>query len=162
MVIGAIVVWTAPWNIRAGPLIGYYLVASFGAPYVLLLTIAASNTLGATKKATISGAIFIGYNAGNIAAAYLVFNEEKPVKYRSTWISVIVAMVFASLGSLFLRWFYIRANAKRDAAQGLGPGVEIDGDTAEKLASGGMPVLERLERYEDLTEKQRPEFRYTL
>ena len=83
VIIGAIVIWKAPWHPRVGPLIGYYLVAvnydpsvivianhqAFGAPYVLLLTIASSNTAGATKKAVTSGAIFIGYNVGNIAAA---------------------------------------------------------------------------------------------
>ena len=42
---------------------------SFGAPYVLLLSIASANAAGATKKAITAGAIFIGYNAGNISAA---------------------------------------------------------------------------------------------
>ena len=42
---------------------------SFGAPYVLLLSLAAANVTGATKKAVTSGAIFIGYNVGNIASA---------------------------------------------------------------------------------------------
>lgn len=46
VVVGAIVIWTAPWHPTAGPLIGYYLVASFGAPYVLLLALATANTAG--------------------------------------------------------------------------------------------------------------------
>ena len=79
VIIGAITIWTAPWHPTIGPLIGYYLVAvsrfdpiaskheqhetdhqSFGAPYVLLLSLAAANTSGSTKKAITSGAVFIG------------------------------------------------------------------------------------------------------
>lgn len=81
---GAITIWTAPWHPTVGPLMGYYLVAvcwsalvwsrahvfkSFGAPYVLLLSLAAANVSGSTKKAITSGAIFIGYNVGNIASS---------------------------------------------------------------------------------------------
>lgn len=50
IVVGAIVIWTAPWHPTAGPLIGYYLVASFGAPYVLLLALASANTAGKCPK----------------------------------------------------------------------------------------------------------------
>lgn len=38
--------WTANWVPHAGPLIGYYLIAAFGAPYVILLAIASANTAG--------------------------------------------------------------------------------------------------------------------
>lgn len=69
IIVGAITIWTAPWIPTVGPLIGYYLVASFGAPYVLLLSVASANTAGSTKKATVSGVIFVGYNVGNIIAA---------------------------------------------------------------------------------------------
>lgn len=46
VIVGAITIWTAPWVPTAGPLIGYYLVAAFGAPYVLLLALASANTAG--------------------------------------------------------------------------------------------------------------------
>ncbi|WVQ82802.1 hypothetical protein IAT38_004934 [Cryptococcus sp. DSM 104549] len=170
VVIGAIVVWTAPLHVRAGPLIGYYLVASFGAPYVLLLTLASSNTAGATKKGVTSGFIFVGYNVGNIVASYLVFAQEKPIRYRSTWISVIVCMVFASAASFVLRFLYIAENKKRDAQ---GPVTGTGGETKvgrddEKAAeveghsgSGRAASLEH-SGVVDLSDKERPEFRYTL
>ncbi|ORY27486.1 major facilitator superfamily domain-containing protein [Naematelia encephala] len=168
VVVGALVIWLAPWHPTAGPLIGYYLVASFGAPYVLLLTIAAGNVTGATKKAVTSGAIFIGYNVGNIASAYLVFTQEKAVKYRSTWISVIVGMVVASALSLLLRFIFIRENARRDALAAHGSTSTSAGhaEGAEKSALGSsdthLPHVEKLEAYEDKTDKQRSEFRYSL
>ncbi|KAK8844791.1 hypothetical protein IAR55_006641 [Kwoniella newhampshirensis] len=165
VVVGALVIWLAPWHPTAGPLIGYYLVASFGAPYVLLLTLASVNTAGATKKAVTSGFIFVGYNIGNIVSAYLVFSQERRIKYRSTWIAVIVCMVFASLASLVLRYLYVLENNRRNRlAEGVLPEAKPPAVDEEKLAEGGhtdIPIVERAEAYIDKTDKQRPEFRYT-
>lgn len=62
MIIGACMIWKGNWAHKAVPLIGYYLVASFGAPYVIILALAAANVAGGTKKAIATGMIFIGYN----------------------------------------------------------------------------------------------------
>lgn len=40
--------------------------------------------------------------------------KEAPVKYRTTWISVIVVMVFTILAALALRLAWARENARRD------------------------------------------------
>ncbi|OWZ72323.1 hypothetical protein AYX14_02292 [Cryptococcus neoformans] len=166
VVVGAIVIWTAPWKPTAGPLIGYYLVASFGAPYVLLLTLASANTAGATKKAVTTGFIFIGYNAGNIAAAYLVFAKEATIKYRSTWISVIVGMAFASAASLVLRWLYVRENRKRDKEELAGEqsGVSTEPDEEKGALRRSVDSLDGLATLivPDKSDKKTPGFRYTL
>ncbi|WVQ94140.1 hypothetical protein IAU59_001218 [Kwoniella sp. CBS 9459] len=170
VVVGALVIWLAPWHPTAGPLIGYYLVASFGAPYVLLLSLATANTAGATKKGVTSGFIFVGYNVGNIAASYLVFSEEKPIKYRSTWIAVIVCMVFASVASVVLRYLYIAENKRRDtlAATSLPEAKPIQVQqqgNEEKFVEEGhtdVPVVPSVAAYQDKTDKERLEFRYTL
>ena len=39
VIIGAIVVWTSPWHIRAGPLIGYYLIAVGCVSHVPLIAV---------------------------------------------------------------------------------------------------------------------------
>jgi hypothetical protein len=44
----------------------------------------------------------------------LVIARERSIKYRSTWISVIVGMAFASLASLYLRSRYIAENKRWD------------------------------------------------
>lgn len=145
VVVGAVVIWTAPWHPTAGPLIGYYLVASFGAPYVLLLALASANTAGSTKKAVTSGAIFVGYNVGNIAASYTVKTQEAPQKYRSTWITVIVAMVVASGLVLVLRVLIKRQKDANEAA-------ELSDDD----------VVMKVEEYRDLTDREIHGFRYSL
>lgn len=120
---------------------------------------------GATKKATVSGAIWIGYNVGNIASSYSVIASEVTIKYRSAWITVIVCMAFTSAASLLLRWMYVRENKRRDAlgmgqepATAVGHGeVPVEG---EKVGGGEAESGER--GHGDLTDKERPEFRYTL
>ncbi len=70
MIIGAVMIWKGSWAHKALPLLGYYLVASFGAPYVLLLSLSAANVAGGTKKSIANGMVFIGYNVGNIVGGY--------------------------------------------------------------------------------------------
>lgn len=70
--VGAIIIWRGSWHHRGLALFGYYLLPVFGAPYVLLLSLSTSNVAGGTKKACATGAIFIGYNVGNIIGPYLV------------------------------------------------------------------------------------------
>ncbi|CAD6582813.1 MAG: hypothetical protein TREMPRED_003399 [Tremellales sp. Tagirdzhanova-0007] len=163
VMVGALVIWLAPWHPTIGPLMGYYLVASFGAPYVLLLALASSNVIGATKKAVTAGAIFLGWDVGNIAAAYLLFAREKPIKYRSTWISVIVAMVFASCASIFLRVIYIRENKHRDALGAASVAAAMPHSVGEeKMGLDNRtvdPRRETGERYEDKSDKERLDFR---
>ena len=90
----------------------------------------------------------------------LVFSQEKVIKYRSTWIAVIVAMVFTSLASIFLRYIYIRENRRRDdLAVSVGTSVEEDEQAKEGT---GLPAAERPDVYEDKTDRNRMEYRYIL
>ena len=134
---------------------------------MLLLTIATNNTAGATKKATTNGAIWIGYNVGNIASSYSVIAQEQKVRYRSAWITLIAAMAFTTVASLVLRWMFATENKKRDlAAAGpagiLGQDPTAEGEKAAETpgvdSEGGEPS--RLDQ--DLTDMERPDFRYTL
>lgn len=90
-----------------------------------------------------------------------MFAEEKRIKYRSTWITVLVGMVFTIFASLALRYFFIRENARRDRLSGTQePTVEGEKDGAGEAYA--LPESERVGGYEDKTDKERPEFRYTL
>lgn len=148
---------------RGLPLFGYYLLPTFGTPYVLILSLNSANIAGGTKRAISTGAIFIGYNAGNIAGSYLVFTPELSVHYRSTWIAVIVSMVFTSCSAVYLRWYMVRENAKRDAAQTvsieMSSGVEND---KEKVVEGNESSIPEQSPFSDLTDKEQTSFRYSL
>jgi MFS family permease len=118
-------------------LTGYYLLPTFGAPYVILLALVSRNIGGRTKKAVGAGALFVGYCVGNIIGPYLVSlfwyhwidgimligepqvnTSQAPVKYRTTWISIIVVMALTIVISLGLWGVLARNNRGRDVFQG--------------------------------------------
>jgi hypothetical protein len=125
--------------------------------YVLLLALASQNVAGSTKKAICTGAIFVGYNVGNIAAPYTVFTTERAEKYRSTWIAIVVSMGVTMVLSLVLRVLFERENRKRDEEQRR----EREGGEKDKGSDGGEEEEERVER-EDLTDFENRNFRYSL
>lgn len=61
VIVGASMCWRGDWSNKAVPLAGYYLLPTFGAPFVLLLGSSTANVAGSTKQAIASAAIFIGY-----------------------------------------------------------------------------------------------------
>ncbi|QRW14604.1 major facilitator superfamily transporter [Ceratobasidium sp. AG-Ba] len=132
-----------------GPLlVGYYLLAVFGAPYVLLLSLSTANVAGHTKKAFSAAAIFIGYNVGNIVAPYLIDTRTRAQHYPKAWISIIVVMVFSSVASLVLRGMYILENRRRDEQ-------EIAAESRDRKRSAEDEAA-----WSDLTDKKNPYFRY--
>ncbi|KAF8913623.1 major facilitator superfamily domain-containing protein [Mucidula mucida] len=164
MIIGAVMIWKGSWAHKALPLLGYYLVASFGAPYVLLLSLSAANVAGGTKKSIANGMVFIGYSVGNIVGGYIILTPEAPIHYRSTWIAIIVSMCFVSAASLLLRFIMISDNKKRDKLadmEGYSPESSVKGDdTNIKVEELQHSNLESV--VEDLTDFQQKNFRYAL
>ncbi|KAG9100394.1 hypothetical protein FRC06_004170 [Ceratobasidium sp. 370] len=164
---GAIVIWKYNWSHRGPLLVGYYLLAVFGAPYVLLLSLSTANVAGHTKKVTSSrsstlvrltekakafsaAAIFVGYNVGNIVAPYLIDTRTRAQHYPKAWISIIVVMVFSSVASLALRAMYILENRRRDRSKRRGD----EGVRDQKRNAVGEAA------WSDLTDKKNPYFRY--
>lgn len=112
--------------------------------------------------------IFLGYCVGNIAASYTVKSQELHVKYRSTWITVIVAMAVTSIASIILRFVLISMNKKRDTVTAPDTPTTTADDDEKTIAPPARAdgehvlVIEKLDDYVDLTDKQLPAFRYTL
>ncbi|GAB1517385.1 hypothetical protein RhiTH_000433 [Rhizoctonia solani] len=160
VMVGAIIVWKYDWSHRGPLLVGYYLLAIFGAPYVLLLSLSTANVAGHTKKTFSAAAIFIGYNVGNIVAPYLIDTTTRAQHYPKAWISIIVVMVFSSIASLVLRAMYIAENKKRDSITR--PEVKYSGYNDEKHDERERQNDREAEgaAWSDLTDKQNPYFRY--
>jgi MFS family permease len=53
-------------------MLGFAMLPAFGAPYSLLMSLCTRNIAGGTKRAFAIGALFVGYNVGNIIGPYLV------------------------------------------------------------------------------------------
>jgi hypothetical protein len=71
-------------------------------------------------------------------------------------------MVFTIFASLFLRFLYIRENRRRDTLSQLqAESVQPSrAGSQEKLHVGEDRIVEKLEEYRNLTDKQRRDFRY--
>ncbi|KAG8965751.1 hypothetical protein FRC03_000201 [Tulasnella sp. 419] len=120
-----------------------------------------------TKKALSSGFIFIGYNVGNIVAPYLVNTTERAIHFRTTWISIIVAMVFSIICSLLLRAIMQMENVKRD--RDTAPTSNQSTEKAEKAEHRGgfkgdshQTADEGRLAFKDLTDGENSAFRYSL
>ncbi|KAI0083981.1 MFS general substrate transporter [Irpex rosettiformis] len=171
---GAIILWKGSWHQRGLAVFGYSLLPVFAAPYLLILSLAASNVAGGTKKACATGAIFIGYNVGNIIGPYLINTKEVNVKYRSIWIAIIVVMSFTMVSAVVLRILLARENARRDKnALATRPPVTVPSElvspvsekasvteSAEKPESAGFEGIMYVDK--DLTDWEDKSFRYTL
>ncbi|GHJ89426.1 hypothetical protein NliqN6_5828 [Naganishia liquefaciens] len=116
-IIGACMCWKGDWGNKAVPLAGYYLLPTFGAPFVLLLGWSTANVKGGTKQAIASGAIFVGYNLGNIASSYILLAQEAENHYPTTFKTVIGVMGATVAITLFLAFVMARENARRDASK---------------------------------------------
>jgi len=151
---GAVMIWKGNWTHRAIPLAGYYLLAVFGAPYVLLLSLSTANVAGHTKKAFSAAAIFVGYNVGNIIAPYMINTTTREQHYPEAWISVIVCMVFTTICSFLLRFMFIRENRRRGRLET--NATEDMDDKGPQTPLGDARIL----AWGDLTDKENPQFRY--
>lgn len=56
---------------RAGRVIGFYLINFFSSAWVQCIGLGTSNVAGYTKKAVYAAGTFIGYSIGNIAGMLL-------------------------------------------------------------------------------------------
>lgn len=162
IVVGSLIIWLASWEHRGVPLFGYYLLPCFGAPYVLVLASAAINTAGSTKKAITSGVIFIGYNIGNIGAPYSVLTPERPIKYRTTWITLIACMAATMVLSFVLRFVLARENKRRDALEDARSSSKSHGGASVGDSKEDINDLRDKSQDLDLTDRENRGFRYIL
>ncbi|CAK7199903.1 hypothetical protein SEUCBS139899_002590 [Sporothrix eucalyptigena] len=139
---GTLFCWFGPRSNRGFLFAGVFLLAVQVAAGGLAVSLAASNTSGHTKKATVSASTFLGYCIGNIIGP-LIFGASPGPLYHAgflgSFICLVCVVVIAIVTYILLRL----ENRRRDRLQMAG-GVEhhnID---------------------EDLTDKQNKDFRYVL
>ncbi|KAJ9119271.1 hypothetical protein QFC24_005742 [Naganishia onofrii] len=162
-IIGAIMCWKGNWANKAVPLAGYYLLPTFGAPFVLLLGWSTANVQGGTKQAISSAAIFLGYNLGNIAASYILLPSEAKHHYPTTFKTVIGVMC-ATIGvTLIISLVMSRQNKRRDTEQfagSRGDGRVVEAEFEKNAVDSGLERDEDVVR--DVSDGQNRSFRYTL
>ena len=103
-----------------------------------------ANTSGHSKKLTMNAVFFISYCCGNIIGPQLFQSSDAP-DYVHGYIGLLACIVVAMLAIAAYGFVCARENARRDEAQA------VDFDTSERAET---------EAFSDMTEKEKPAFRY--
>ncbi|CZR65675.1 related to allantoate permease [Phialocephala subalpina] len=148
--IGTIVLMTVRNTDKAnqvGLLISYYLTLSFWSAQTLALSMISRNIAGQTKKATVVATNFVAWAVGN-AIGPQVFLKWNAPRYLIAFTVHLVCYSILVFVILFLRWYLLRQNKKKD-----------------ELALAGIQEAQDqqyVHAFEDLTDKENPNFRYVF
>lgn len=128
----------------AGRLVGYYFTQASPTPFVALLSLISTNVAGWTKKTTVAAMYLIGYCVGNIIGPQVFQNKDAP-QYRPAEITICVCYFLCILDVLFIYAWCKRENRRKEKIR----------------AQPGYTKIEGQEFY-DLTDRENPEFVYSL
>jgi ACS family allantoate permease-like MFS transporter len=162
--LGMLLIVCLPLQNNIGRLFGYYLTQASPTPFVALLSLISTNVAGYTKKTTVAAIYLIGYCTGNIIGPQTFRPKDAPryipaeiviVSFPTIFLPVlsntdlysyqIVCYLLCIVDIVFIYWYCKRQNAKRATAR-------------------ASPSYVKLENQEwlDLTDRENPEFVYTL
>ncbi|KUJ11351.1 MFS allantoate transporter-like protein [Mollisia scopiformis] len=143
-ILGMLLIVCLPLSNSKGRLAGYYFTQASPTGFVALLSLLASNVAGYTKKTTVGALYLIAYCTGNIIGPQTFRPKDKP-RYVPAEITIVVCYSVCVLDLLFIHWYYARENKKNERVR----------------AQPGYRKLDKQE-FLDLTDKENPEFVYTL
>ncbi|KAI1500038.1 major facilitator superfamily domain-containing protein [Biscogniauxia marginata] len=146
--IGTILLMTIPnetFSQHIGLLICYYLTLSFWSAQTLGLSMMSRNVGGQTKKTVVVAINFIFWSAGNAIGPQVFLAHDAP-RYYTAFATHLGCYALLVIVLLFFRWHLVRENKKRDqmAAAGLGEANDA----------------RMVHAFEDLTDRENPNFRY--
>lgn len=131
---------------RGSKLAGYLSFYIATATSAGMLSILASNVAGYTKKATANAMFLIEYCAGNVIGPQTFRSKQAPY-YVGAKIAMFVSFIVGTLDLLLMYYIYDRKNkSKKEEKNRLGSNYQVSENVA----------------FADLTDKQNPEFRYSL
>jgi len=152
--VGTIVLMTVVNHNKAtqvGLLLSYYIVLSFWAAQTLGMSMISRNIAGQTKKTVVVAANFVAWSTGNAIGPQVFLTWDAP-RYLIAFSTHMGCYVLLVITIVFLRFYLIRQNKKKDAA-------------AEELAASGVEgVTDTLmvHAFDDLTDRENPNFRYVF
>ncbi|TNY23534.1 permease of the major facilitator superfamily [Rhodotorula diobovata] len=142
--LGVLLIWLLPTEIKVGRLIGYYLslVATVG--FIVVLSLLSSNVSGSSKKTTVSALFFIFYAVGNLIGPQTFRAQDAP-RYGPALATFAAVIGFGMADLALIWWLNARENRRRDEAardKGYEQQQEVNADEL------------------DLTDRENPAFRY--
>ncbi|KAF8897383.1 MFS general substrate transporter [Infundibulicybe gibba] len=136
---------------KVGLLIAFYCTQGFGAVAVLNLAIMSGNIGGRTKQVIASSLVFIAWAVGN-AIGPQVFRDNDQPRYIKAFVAHMVVYGVQLLVIAYLRIRLMHLNVLKRRAQSLVPTSVSGEDSDEHLAHKAA--------FDDLTDKENPDFRY--
>ncbi|CAL3966223.1 hypothetical protein PZA11_002943 [Diplocarpon coronariae] len=143
-ILGMLLIVCLPLSHSSGRLAGYYLTQSSPTGFVALLSLISSNVAGYTKKTTVGALYLVAYCAGNIIGPQTFRPSDAP-RYVPAEITIVACYAVCVLDLACIHCYYGRRNERN----------------AELRARPGYKKLDRQE-FLDLTDRENPEFVYTL
>ncbi|KAH6982676.1 major facilitator superfamily domain-containing protein [Ilyonectria destructans] len=140
VILGCALIWQLPDSMRAGRIVGFYLISFFSSAWVQCIGLGTSNVAGHTKKSVYAAGTFIGYSLGNIVGP-LMFDAKYAPRYDQSFIGIMICFAVCVFVSLGLRFMLARENKTRDRLYG-----------APEISHG----------LEDMTDCENKSFRYNL
>jgi len=143
-ILGMLLIVCLPLSASHGRLGGYYLTQASPTPFVAFLSLISTNIAGYTKKTTIAALYLIGYCVGNIIGPQTFRPKDAP-RYVPAEITIIVCWAVCLCDMFFIYFWYRRQNRLKEQVR-------------------NAPGYTKLENQEwlDLTDRENPEFVYTL
>lgn len=143
--LGGLLMITVPFSCKPVLLLGYYCISAAGCAWGLVMTLISNNSLGYTKKLTVSALQIIAYGAGNWIGPNTFQAKEAPNYHTGkTLVAVFYGLAFLCL--VLLRLLYHYRNKQRDRAG----------------AASSEQVINNEKLFADETDFQKPSMRYML
>ncbi|ESK97558.1 allantoate permease [Moniliophthora roreri MCA 2997] len=152
-VAGTIVFLSVPISpsTKVGLLLAFYCTQGFGAVATLNLATMSGNIAGRSKQVIASSMVFVAWAVGN-AVGPQVFRDNDGPRYIKAFVAHIVIYGIQLVTIALLRIHLMRLNVLKRRAQ----------DVKETKASGenSGEQLEHNQAFDDLTDRENPDFRY--
>ncbi|WVQ66271.1 uncharacterized protein L199_004450 [Kwoniella botswanensis] len=142
-----VIVCVAPSDkTRVGLMIAFLLLQFFGACNTATSVVLSRNIAGQTKKSIAYATTFMAWGAGNAVSPQLFWNTWAPRYIPSLYIHLGLYATYIIL-ALATRTMLVRRNAKKQAARDMRDGEEVQAN---------------LHAFEDLTDLQNPDYKYSI
>ncbi|CRG92567.1 putative transporter C460,05 [Talaromyces islandicus] len=140
--LGAVLCYALPRTNLAGQLVGLYILYTYWAPYVTLVSVYQANIAGHTKKIALYAWFYIAWTTGNIIGPQ-TFRADQAPTYTGGTVAMIVCYVVAIVAVLTYGALCHRENRKR----------------AAEMQDGGVTAADQ--DWLDLTDRENRAFKYT-
>lgn len=157
-IIGTAIIYSFPPTAsnRVGLLIAFYCTQFFLGTGCLIFSLISRNIAGQTKKSTTLTMTFLFWAAGNMTAPQIFQNSDKP-RYTKAFTAHFIIYALFNITLVVMRIILTKRNHSKMATAA----VDI-GDVSASGINKGDEKIAHAHAFEDMTDIENPDFRYSL